>query len=347
MRPSFHPRLVNGPFDDPALFIPFLLQKRALLFDLGDLHALAPREILKISHVFVYHTHMDHFVGFDHLLRLFLGREKRLCLFGPPGFLTNVEGKLSGYTWNLVTQYTNRFVLEVSEFHPQALLTCQYRVQDGFRPGRGPQRSPFDGRLRVEPGLTITVAALDHRIPSMAFALQERFHVNIRRDRLAALGVTPGDWLQGFKQALFCRQDPASVFEVPARFAGGRPRQFALAALAAEIAVISPGQKIAYIADAVFSPENIEKMLALAHEADHLFIEAAFLDQDRRAARQKFHLTARQAGEIAGRARARQVTVFHFSPRYSSGELLTREARTAWRTWQAGGSPEPSASAGI
>ncbi len=24
MRPSFHPRLTNGPFDDPGLYIPFL-----------------------------------------------------------------------------------------------------------------------------------------------------------------------------------------------------------------------------------------------------------------------------------------------------------------------------------
>lgn len=335
MRPSFHPRLVNGPFDDPALFISFLLQKRAFLFDLGDLRALAPREALKISHAFVSHTHMDHFIGFDHLLRLFLGREKHLCLFGPPGFLTNVEGKLSGYTWNLVGHYTNRFVLEVSEVHPQALLTRRYRVQDGFRPGPVAERSPFDGTLLMEPGLTVTAAALDHRIPSLAFALQEQFHINIRRDRLEALGLTPGDWLQGFKKALFCRQDPASVFEVPARFAGGRPRPFALGVLAAEIAVNSPGQKIAYVADAAYSPGNIEKILALATGADHLFIEAAFLDAERLKAREKFHLTARQAGEIAGRAGARQATFFHFSPRYRSGEALTREARLAWRNWQA------------
>ncbi|MDZ7596795.1 MAG: hypothetical protein U5J82_00495 [Desulfobacterales bacterium] len=206
MRPSFHPRLVNSPFDDPVLFIPFLLQKRAVLFDLGDLHALAPRDILKISHVFVSHTHMDHFVGFDHLLRLFLGREKHLCLFGPPGFLTNVEGKLSGYTWNLVQHYTNRFVLEVSEIHPQVLLTRRYRVQDGFRPGPALQRSTFDGTLplavRLEPDHR--PAALDHRIPSLAFVLQERFHVNIRRDRLDSIGANrPGNLPWRFEHGSF------------------------------------------------------------------------------------------------------------------------------------------------
>lgn len=65
MRPSFFPRLINGPFDDPGLFIPFLIEKRAIIFDLGEIYSLPVKDILKISHVFITHTHMDHFVGFD------------------------------------------------------------------------------------------------------------------------------------------------------------------------------------------------------------------------------------------------------------------------------------------
>ena len=122
MRPSFHPRLINGPFDDPGLFIPFLFQKRALVFDLGDINGLPARDILKISQVFVTHTHMDHFIGFDHLLRIMLGREKNLSLFGPPDFLKNIEGKLSGYNWNLAEKYNYPLSLQITEVHPDFTL---------------------------------------------------------------------------------------------------------------------------------------------------------------------------------------------------------------------------------
>lgn len=335
MRPLFHPRLVNGPFDDPGLYIPFQFTNRALLFDLGDLTSLGARDILKISHVFVTHTHMDHFVGFDRLLRLHLGRSRTLQLYGPPGFCDNVTGKLAGYTWNLVDNYGYSLSLEVNEISSGEILTRSFDCRERFRPDSDEKKRPFTGRLYEEPGFVVTAALLDHGIPCLALSLSERFHINIIKNKLNALELGTGPWLNDFKNALYDGLDPAGTFSAP-RSADGKILQFRLGELADQIARITPGQKIAYITDIADTPANRTQILGLAEDCDRLFIEAAFLDADREMARAKHHLTARQAGELAALAGAKQFTVFHFSPRYSdeAGRLYT-EADAAFEEAQA------------
>ena len=331
MRPSFLPRLVNGPFDDPGLFIPFVFKKRAIIFDLGDIHSLSSRDILKISHVFISHTHMDHFIGFDRLLRLFLGREQQIYLYGPEGFLKNVEGKLAGYSWNLVSHYSNVFVLSVTEVHADHMITRNYACRNRFMPVQEDIKQPFNGLLFKEAALSIRAEVLDHSIPCLGFTLEERFHVNIMKEHVAGLGLEIGPWLNEFKQALYNNTDPDSEFEVQYGRQGSYKKRFILGELAKRIAIITPGQKVSYIVDAVYSKSNEAKMVELAKNADHLFIEAAFLEKHRDIAKKKYHLTAWQAGSIAGKAGVKQVTPFHFSPRYKGLEqVLEKETMDSY-----------------
>jgi len=329
MNPRFHPRLINGPFDDPGLYIPFLFENRAILFDLGDIHALSPKDILKISHVFVTHTHMDHFIGFDRLLRISLGREKELYLYGTPGFFKNVEGKLAAYSWNLVQNYPYRLGLHLTEVHRDYLLTREYLCHNKFKPTRKAVKHLFKDVLYQEPSFNIASVILDHGIPCLGLAIKERFHVNINKEGLDALGLQTGAWLTDFKQALYECNDLKREFEVP--FGADQIQRFKLGELAEGIAMITPGQKITYIADVAFSSANQKKIISLAKNSDHLFIEAAFLETHKDIAAEKNHLTARQAGVMAARARVKQFTIFHFSPRYAEqDDLLQKEARKAY-----------------
>lgn len=331
MRPSLHPRLINGPFDDPGLYIGFIFEKYAILFDIGEINSLSSRDILKISHVFVTHTHMDHFSGFDRLLRLFLGRDKTLSLFGPAGFINNVAGKLAGYSWNLVDRYDNPFSLDITEIRPDRLLCCRFSCRNRFRPEAPAIEKPFNAVLVETPGWMVSTVILDHGIPCLAFSIQEKFHINIKKDRLEALGLEVGPWIMDFKQALFAGNDPSSRFQVINTKCPGDRSSYELGWLSREIAAITKGQKITYITDAVFSPANIEKILDLAKGSDHLFIEAAFLEAHENIAEKKYHLTAWQAGTLAAMAGVRQFTIFHYSPRYAGLEdALTDEAIRAY-----------------
>lgn len=331
MRPSFHPRLINGPYDDPGLFVPFLFENRALIFDLGDLHSLPARDVLKITHAFVSHTHMDHFTGFDTLLRLFLGREKTLYLYGPEGFLKNVEGKLAGYTWNLVDQYAAPFSLHAAEVHGNRILTREYRCRDGFAPTRPMAEQAFSGVLLTEPALTVSAVILDHKTDCLGFCLEERFHINIIKEALSEMDLTVGPWIQEFKQALYSGREPNSEFILAQTTSKQAARCFQLGSLADRIARITPGQKIVYFTDMAGSPANLEKAIAFAKNADQLFVEAAFMEADRHIALEKRHLTARDAGRIAELSGARQYTLFHYSPRYTDrADEIEAEAAAAF-----------------
>ena len=319
MRPRFHPRLVNSPLEDPGLFVPLAFEKRALLFDIGRIDSLSSRDILRISHIFVSHTHMDHFCGLDHLLRLCLGRAKTLFCFGPEGFLANIEGKLSAYTWNLVGQYREALRLVATEVTADGLFRQTYDCRIGFRPQQPARQAPFDRRLLNESSLKVEAAILDHGIPCLGFSLEEAFHINIVAEALQALGLATGPWLQAFKQALYDRSDPQRIIQAPRRDLPGARATFRLGELAGKIARIAPGQKIAYVTDVADHEDNRRRIVDLARGADHLYIESAFLNDDHARAREKKHLTAGQAGEIAALAGVKRFTVFHFSPRYSDG----------------------------
>ena len=333
LRPTFHPALVNGLFGDPALYVESLHQSRALLLDLGEIPGLPPRKLLRLSDVFVSHTHMDHFAGFDRLLRVCLGREVTLRLWGPEGFTERVAHKLGGYSWNLVESYTSDFTLEAAEVPGTGSgARARFRVRSGFTREELSPVEPEGGVLVDDPELRVRAAVLDHRIPCLAFALEEPEHINIWRNRLEAKGLVTGPWLRTLKAAVRRQAHRDTPIPVGWRDPAGKPATLPLGELEAEVLARSRGQKVAYVVDALFSEANRERIVDLARGADRLYIEAAFLERDRERAAATYHLTARQAGLLAREAGVGDLVPFHFSTRYEGeAEVLQAEARAAFR----------------
>src|SRR6516165_6530491 len=79
------PSLVNESFSDPGLFIDFRFDRRALLFDLGDLTPLSPRQLLRVGHAFLRYTRNASSSPPERLLPVCLHRALPLHLLGPVG----------------------------------------------------------------------------------------------------------------------------------------------------------------------------------------------------------------------------------------------------------------------
>ena len=326
MTPLLHPSLVNDRFGDPALYVEFLFEKRALLFDLGDLHALEPRKILRLSDLFVSHTHLDHFIGFDQILRVLIGREKHVRLYGPTGFIDHVAHKLNSYSWNLVDRYSSELVFDVMEVGSNLRArTAEFRLGNAFRQ-EAEQAVPIPDGVILDDGVfKARAAVLDHRIPCLAFAIEEKAHVNVWKSRLDRLGLPTGPWLRELKQAVLRGEPDDMAFRAWWRESGERrERVFPLGQLREEILEIVPGQKIGYVVDALFNDQNRRCIVDLVRGADILFIEAAFAKDDAARAAERYHLTTEQAGELARLAGVERLEPFHFSPRYAGEETRLR-----------------------
>lgn len=313
------------------LYVDCLFEHRALLFDLGDIRALPPRKLLRVSHVFVTHAHMDHFIGFDWMLRILLGREKDLHLFGPPGFLAQVEHKLSAYTWNLVHNYASDFTLRVTELDGTgSAKRASFHCLRAFRREHEEALKLTENILLDEPAMQVRYTLLDHGgIPCLAYALQENAHVNVWKNRLQELGLPVGAWLRELKHAVLRNEPDDTQIHVAWREQGvQQERLLTLAELKPALRIV-PGQKIAYITDVAWHEHNVTRITDLARNADLLYIEAVFMQRDAEHGEKKFHLTAGQAGEIAGAAVAANVIPMHLSPRYQGDEVALLRAEVA------------------
>ncbi|MBN2297415.1 MAG: MBL fold metallo-hydrolase [Deltaproteobacteria bacterium] len=312
MRPSFIPRLVNTELYDPVVYVRVLNEKKAVMFDCGRVEGLANREVLDLDAIFISHTHMDHFMGIDQVLRIILHRRKPLNIYGPEGITDKVLAKLRAYTWNLTKDYP--LEIYIHEILDSTIRSTRTRAAEGFDTALRHEEDRSGHTIARDSRYLVDAVILDHNIPCLGFVIKEIVHVNIKGNVITRRGYIPGAWigrlkeciLSGETQTLIDVMTDSGIIMTPA------------AELAHELIIATPGQKVAFFTDIACTKENIRHMESIALDADMLFIETYYLDEMREQAIIKGHLTARQAGMIAGRLRAKRVFPMHVSPRYHS-----------------------------
>ena len=310
--------MVNGVFGDPLLHLRFRHLGRSLLFDIGDASRLWVRLAHQVSDVFVSHAHMDHLSGFLWLLRNRLGDFPACRFYGPPGLIGHLDCLIQGFLWDRIGDHGPAF--EVNECHGETLQRA--RLQAG-RPGPHPlePRPIVNGILLDDHGFRIRAIELDHHTPVLAFALELERTVNIRKDRLRALGADPGPWLSELRRRVLNGEMDGTI-----RLPGGTSRP--LAELVDELLLEHPGRRLVYATDLLDSEANRACLTAFARGAHTFFCEACFAAAETENAARNGHLTTHAASRIAAAAEVGRLYPFHFSRRYEGeAERLYEELR--------------------
>jgi len=333
MLSSLNIQLVNGLSGDPAVYAQIAQSSESILFDAGSLDALSNRELLKIRVVAISHTHVDHFIGFDKLIRVNVPHFRSLEIVGPSGIINNVVGKLQGYTWNLLEPDQLTFI--VHEIRSDgSVFTVKISNTNQFLPiNISPQNQtsrassdPVDVPLLTTRLYKLSATVVNHGTDVLAFCMSLPSSMTVNKEALSASGHAPGPWIADLQRKSSNGDLRGSIT------VGGTPH--AASALADALLTPKPGERVLYVTDMLFSQSNYARLKNLGQSGiDLLVCETNYRIQDRDKASAKSHLTTKQAALIAATLPAKQLQIFHISNIYAEDvESSVLETNTCLKT---------------
>lgn len=234
----------------------------------------------KIRHIFISHLHGDHYFGLVGLLNTMalLGRTETLHLYGPALLFD-----LIGYQMRL-TESVFPFVVEQ---HP----LCS------------------EGIIVEEPGFSVSVFSVWHRIECWGFVIREKQKLKKLRIEEAQKHEIPATFYLPLKKGQNFIKANGEVIENE-KLTFSPP----------------PAMSYAYCADTQYT----EAFLPAIKDVTLLFHEATYLHDMQEKAFGRYHSTALQAGLLAKKANAKRLIIGHFSSQYYDLLPLLREAQSVF-----------------
>lgn len=196
-------------------------------------------------------------------------------------------------------------ILNIQFKHSQTEL--KYPIN--FRPTRSDQSEKIFQNYDV----TVESFPLDHRIPCTGFKFTEKQRLRkIIKSKIEELSI-PTEMIPLIKKGFNFTDQTGKVH------------------LSEDLTIEADKPKVyAYCSDTVCS----WKYLSHIENADMLYHESTFMHDMISRAKETFHTTALQAGEIAGKAKVKKLLIGHFSARYKDLQPLLDEAKTVFSETQ-------------
>lgn len=312
-------QLVNGSTGDPVLFVDYPDADNAILFDAGENCRLTMERLADLRAVFITHHHVDHFIGLDRIVRANIDSDKVLSIFGPPGTIRKVYDRIKSYEYQFFP--FQQIVLDIVDVEPECLTRAHLECTKRF-PEPQPVREPRDSAAIFATDLIrVEAAFVEHTIPCLAYALIEKAGYHLQTAALVEGSLKAGQWIRTVAQKL---RDGAPGTEIIS-IQGG---EFALGTLAKMYFRKTPGGRLAFVTDTVWSDEVRRRLVPLVGHADRLFCDSFYAEAQLAAAKKHKHMTATAAAELANLAGVKQLTLMHFGTRYRGQyDLLLNEAR--------------------
>ncbi|QGJ70343.1 Metal-dependent hydrolases of the beta-lactamase superfamily III [Planctomycetales bacterium 10988] len=319
--------LVNGSTGDPVLYIDYPGRDDAFLFDAGENYTLSLKQLSDLEAVLISHHHVDHFIGFDRVIRANIDAKKTLSVYGPAGSIQKIYDRIKSYEYPFFP--FQQIVIKVTEIHETELhrgvLECRRRFPKPII-----EILPRENLIIHENDqLLIEAELVDHPVPCLNFSLTEKAGYHPDSQKLKEGVLRPGRWIQEVLDSAKQGTPKKKSIEIQ----GGI---FQIQTLLDQYFVHQPASKVTYITDTAYSETSKPKLFELAKKATRLYCDSFYLSKHQKQADKYRHMTALQAAELAKEAKVEQLILIHFSGRYQGQyHLLLEEAQTIFPQAQA------------
>jgi ribonuclease Z len=271
----------------------------------GNASDLTVKEIQSTNAVFISHTHIDHFVNFDAVIRHQIGIGRRVIICGPAGIAKQVQAKIMAYTWNLIEEGT--IIYEIRELVAENQLIIyesEPPIWELKEIGKHSTNILFE-----EKNFEVSGILLDHKTPTLAYKFKEQDSVKIEIEKI---GFKGGKWVQELKAAYEAGHKLQAILINSQVYPAGDLFHLLHKQL---------GDSLGIIMDHAANTENHKKILAHFSHCNKVLIESFYKAADQAMAEANFHSYSSKSGEVMKLANVKEAIPVHFSRRYTEADI--------------------------
>lgn len=264
----------------------------------------------KLTRILLTHWHGDHILGLPGLFQT-LGMndyKKTLQIYGPRKTKEHLEliKKLINISISLAVHEisSGKFVFGAQKIAKQ--FSKDFELSRQFAP-----KTNISGILKIfeTNDFVIQASPMSHGIPTLAFSFQIKDKLRLDKSKLKKLKIPDGPHMKQLQQGKSIKLEGKTI----------KPSQ---------VAYEEKGKKVTFILDTSIN----ENAVKLAKDSDVLICESSFTEKETEMAKERFHLTAKQAATIAKEAKVKELILTHLSQRYEHNvSPILDEARKVFK----------------
>ncbi|GAA3517804.1 ribonuclease Z [Aquimarina addita] len=301
----FYPEVKSTIREDISILLKLDNHPWNYICECGDASNLTVREVQNTNAIFISHTHIDHFINFDTIIRHQIGIQRRVTICGPKNIAKQVQARIKSYTWNLIKKgaiiYEIREVLSNQEIKIYELEPPVWELKE--------IRTIKDSIIFKEKHFTVNYTILDHKTPSIAYKFKENDLVKID---LKESDFKGGTWVKELKNA-FKNQMDDQIITVEDKKVKAKELFHLLH--------LKKGDTIGIIMDHLACKQNHDKIRSHFFMCRKVFIECFYKNEDRQQAEINFHSYADMSGKIMQETEVKEAIPVHFSRKYNEYEI--------------------------